>query len=76
MTWCGWTFNFDCETVRLAAEKLAKLRAQLHELRHSKKIMRKKLESGLGLLMWAPAPHGTCARTWRLSTRICTLLEV
>ena len=42
ITWCGWTFNFDCETVRLTAEKLAKLRAQL-----------KKLESGLGLLMWA-----------------------
>ena len=53
ITWCGWTFNFDCETVRLTAEKLAKLRAQLHELRHSKKILRKKLESGLGLLMWA-----------------------
>ena len=52
-TWCGWTFNFDCETVRLTAEKLAKLRAQLHELRHSRKILRKKLESGLGLLMWA-----------------------
>ena len=52
VTWCGWTFNFDCETVRLTAEKLAKLRAQLQELRRSKKIIRKKLESGLGLLMW------------------------
>ena len=53
ITWCGWTFNFDCETVRLTAEKLAKLRAQLYELRHSRKILRKKLESGLGLLIWA-----------------------
>ena len=53
ITWCGWTFNFDCETVHLTREKLAKLRAQLQELRHSKKILRKKLESSLGLLMWA-----------------------
>ena len=47
------TFNFDRETVRLTEEKLAKLRSQLQELRRSKKIPRKKLESSLGLLMWA-----------------------
>ena len=53
VTWCGWTFQFDQETVRLTTEKLAKLRKQLLELQQSKKILRKKLESSLGLLMWS-----------------------
>ena len=47
ITWCGWTFNFDCETVHLTAEKVTKLGAQLRELRNSKKNLRKKLESSL-----------------------------
>ena len=53
ITWCGWIFNFDMETVHLTQEKLAKLRKQLSELSASKKLLRKKLESSLGLLMWA-----------------------
>ena len=53
VTWCGWTFQFDHETVHLTAEKLAKLRQQLSDLQHSKKLLRKKLESSLGLLMWS-----------------------
>ena len=53
ITWCGWTFNFDFETVTLAAGKLDKLQQQLHELARSKKIPRKLLERALGLLMWA-----------------------
>ena len=76
ITWCGWTFNFDCETVRLTAEKLAKLRAQLQELRRSKKIMRKKLESGLGLLMWATSTARHLRPYLAPPTRICVLLEV
>ena len=51
VTWCGRAFQFDRETVHLAAEKLAKLRQQLSDPRRSKKILRKKLESSLGLLM-------------------------
>ena len=47
ITWCGWTFHFDRATAHLSAEKLAKLRTQLAELRNSKKILRKKLESSL-----------------------------
>ena len=35
--------------------KLAKLRDQLDKLANSKKILRKFLESSLGLLMWAPS---------------------
>ena len=53
ITWCGWTFNFDQETVHLTAEKLDKLRAQLRNLASSKKILRKRLEQCIGLLMWA-----------------------
>ena len=49
ITWCGWMFDFDRA---LTAEKLIKLRAQLMELRNSRKILRKSLESSLGLLMW------------------------
>ena len=51
VTWCGWTFQFDHETVHLTAEKLAKLPQQLSDLQYSKKIPRKRLESSLGLLM-------------------------
>ena len=39
--------------VHLTSEKLARLRHQLLELQQSKKILRKKLESSLGLLMWS-----------------------
>ena len=53
VTWCGWTFNFDFETVQLAAGKLDKLQTQLQELARSRKIPRKLLERALGLLMWA-----------------------
>ena len=53
VAWCGWTFQFDHETVHLTTEKLAKLRQQLLKLQQSKKILRKKLESSLGLLMWS-----------------------
>ena len=53
VTWCGWTFNFDFETVQLAEGKLEKLQAQLQELAKSRKIPRKLLERALGLLMWA-----------------------
>ena len=38
VTWCGWTFDFSQETVHLTAEKLVKLRAQLHSLASSKKF--------------------------------------
>ena len=55
ITWCGWTFDFETETVHLARSKLAKLRAMLQELLHRCKIQRKKLEAALGLLMWATA---------------------
>ena len=53
ITWCGWTFNFAQETVHLATEKLSKLRTQLQSMTRSKKIMRKRLEQCIGLLMWA-----------------------
>ena len=39
ITWCGWTFNFAQETVHLTAEKLNKLRMQLHSLTRSKKLL-------------------------------------
>ena len=53
ITWCGWTFHLDIEALHLVEGKLAKLRDQLHRLARSKKILRKHLESTLGLLMWA-----------------------
>ena len=53
ITWCGWTFDFETETVRFARSKLAKLRTMLQTLLHRGKIQRKKLEAALGLLMWA-----------------------
>ena len=59
ITWCGWTFHLDIEALRLVEGKLAKLRDQLHKLAKSKTILRKHLESSLGLLMWATStcPH-------------------
>ena len=59
VTWCGWTFHCDQENVHLTTEKLAQLRQQLLDLQQSKKMLRKKLESSLGLLMWSTA---TCRR--------------
>ena len=53
ITWCGWTFHLDLECLHLVQAKLAKLRDQLRKLASSKKILRKFLESSLGLLMWA-----------------------
>ena len=53
ITWCGWTFHLDLECLHLVHAKLAKLRDQLSRLANSKKILRKFLESSLGLLMWA-----------------------
>ena len=53
ITWCGWTFHLDLEWLHLVESKLAKLRQQLAKLASSKKILRKFLESSLGLLMWA-----------------------
>ena len=40
-------------TVELVANKLAKLREQLHALRAAHKVPRKSLEAALGLLNWA-----------------------
>ena len=59
ITWCGWTFHLDIEALHLVEGKLAKLRDQLDKLAKSKKILRKHLESSLGLLMWATStcPH-------------------
>ena len=59
ITWCGWTFHLDIEALHLVECKLAKLRDQLDKLAKSKKILRKHLESSLGLLMWATStcPH-------------------
>ena len=51
--WCGWSFNFAYETIHLAHSRLAKLREQLQQLLHGKKLLRKRLEAVLGLLMWA-----------------------
>ena len=53
ITWCGWTFDFETETVHSAHSKLAKLRTMLQTLLHRGEIQRKKLEAALGLLMWA-----------------------
>ena len=50
ITWCG---DFSCETIHLAEAKLAKLREQLNQLLRSKKVVRKKLDAVLSLLMWA-----------------------
>ena len=50
VTWRGWTFNVDFETVQLAAGKLEKLQLQLQELARNGKIPRKLLEKTLGLL--------------------------
>ena len=47
ITWCGWTFSFQRETIHLSQSKLAKLRD------NSRKVLRKPLEATLGLLMWA-----------------------
>ena len=50
--WCGWSFNFALETVRLREPKLLKLREQLARVARSKKTTRKRLEAVLGLLLW------------------------
>ena len=52
ITWCGWTFDFNNETIHLARQKLEKLRAG-SLLLQGRKLPRKKLEAALGLLMWA-----------------------
>ena len=59
VTWCGWTFDVFCETVTLAAPKLAKLRHELLQLAKQSKVRRKELEATLGLLQWATtlSPH-------------------
>ena len=59
VVWCGWTFSFAFETLRLSQVKLAKLRHQLQTLCNSRKVQRKLLEATLGLLMWATSacPH-------------------
>ena len=51
--------HLDIEALHLVEGKLAKLRDQLDKLAKSKKILRKRLESSLGLLMWATSacPH-------------------
>ena len=61
ITWCVWSFNFSSETIHLAQRKLAKLREQIAQLVQSKKVVRKRLEATLGLLMWATC---TCQH-WR-----------
>ena len=71
ITWCGWTFHLDIEALHLVEGKLAKLRDQLHRLAKSKKILRKHLESTLGLLMWPPALASTCDHTLHRSTKTC-----
>ena len=59
VTWCGWSFFLEFETVHLSQSKLAKLRDQLRTLHSSRKVSRKLLEATLGLLMWATGtrPH-------------------
>ena len=53
VTWCGWTFRTDIETVELRLAKLQKLREQLLALQQHSKVRRKDLEAALGLLNWA-----------------------
>ena len=53
VTWCGWLFRTDTETVELRLAKLHKLREQLTALRQHSKVQRKDLEAALGLLNWA-----------------------
>ena len=53
LTWCGWTINFNLETIELTPLKTAKLKEQLRMLRKSGRVKRKLLEQVLGLLMWA-----------------------
>ena len=53
VTWCGWHFRTDTETVDLRLAKLQKLREQLMSWQQHSKVQRKDLEAALGLLNWA-----------------------
>ena len=56
VTWCGWSFRTDTETVELRLAKLQKLREQLLSLQQHSKAHRKDLEAALHSIapsMWS-----------------------
>ena len=52
VTWCGWLFRTDTETVELRLAKLPKHESSSHHC-DSTARQRKELEAALGLLNWA-----------------------
>ena len=48
-----WEINFSHDTVQLVSAKLAKLDALIKSLLGNRRVPRKTLEQGIGLLIWA-----------------------
>ena len=53
LIWCGWEINFSHDTIQLVSAKLMKLDALIKALLGSKRVLRKRLEQCIGLLIWA-----------------------
>ena len=54
INWCGWTVDFEMDTIQLISNKLTKLEGQIDDaLLKTKKVDRKALEKCIGLLVWA-----------------------
>ena len=54
INWCGWTVDFEMDTIQLISNKLTKLQGQIDDaLLKTKKVDRKALEKCIGLLVWA-----------------------
>ena len=49
---CGWEINFSHDTIQLVSAKLTKLDALIKALLGSRRVLRKKLEQCIGLLIW------------------------
>ena len=53
INWCGWTVDFEMDTIQLIGNKLTKLQGQIDALLKTKKVDRNALEKCIGLLVWA-----------------------
>ena len=70
INWCGWTVDFELDTIQLIGNKLNKLQGQIDALLKTKKVDRKALEKCIGLLVWATSisnlrPFLACIRSRR-----------
>ena len=68
VTWIGFQLHLQSWEVSMPQEKRVRILAFLHDVQNCKKMKRRDIEKGVGLLMWASQAYPSCARGSASST--------